>query len=100
MAYLAETDPDEKRYLMCHCVLAREAVKSGAPDIPMEWCYCSVGYGKLRYDVAFGVDTEVEYLRACSAAATSAGSGSKSLKSSAKYLTGSFLPCPPFRSTV
>ena len=60
--YLAETDPDEKRYLMCHCVLAREAVKSGAPDISMEWCYCSAGYGKLRYDVAFGVDTEVEVL--------------------------------------
>ena len=35
-AYLAEQDPDEKRYLMCHCVLAREAVKSGAPNIPME----------------------------------------------------------------
>ncbi len=62
MSYLEETDPDEKRYLMCHCVLAREAVKSGAPDIPMEWCYCSAGYGKLRYDVALGVDTEVEVL--------------------------------------
>ena len=61
-AYLEETDPDERRYLMCHCVLAREAVKSGAPDIPMEWCYCSAGYGKLRYDVAFGEDTEVEVL--------------------------------------
>jgi hypothetical protein len=61
-AYLEETDPDERRYLMCHCVLAREAVKLGAPDIPMEWCYCSAGYGKLRYDVAFGEDTEVEVL--------------------------------------
>ncbi len=61
-AYLEETDPDERRYLMCHCVLAREAVKSGAPDIPMEWCYCSAGYGKLRYDVAFGENTEVEVL--------------------------------------
>ncbi|MBT4321335.1 hypothetical protein HOD50_12010 [Candidatus Bathyarchaeota archaeon] len=61
-AYLSETDPDERRYLMCHCVLAREAVKSGAPDIPMEWCYCSAGYGKLRYDVAFGVDTDVEVI--------------------------------------
>lgn len=39
-----------------------EAVKLGVPDIPMEWCYCSAGYGKLRYDVAFGVDTEVEML--------------------------------------
>ena len=60
--YLEETDPEERKYLMCHCVLAREAVKSGAPNIPMEWCYCSAGYGKLRYDVAFGKETEVEVL--------------------------------------
>ena len=60
-AYLEETDPEEKKYLMCHCVLAREAVKSGL-EIPMDWCYCSAGYGKLRYDVAFGEDTEVEVL--------------------------------------
>lgn len=61
-AYFKETDPDKRRYLMCHCVLAREAVKTGVPDIPMEWCYCSAGYGKLRYDVAFGVETEAEVL--------------------------------------
>ena len=28
----------------------------------MEWCYCSAGYGKLRYDIAFGEETEVEVL--------------------------------------
>ena len=60
-AYIVETDPEEKKYLMCHCVLAREAVKSGL-EIPMDWCYCSAGYGKLRYDVAFGEDTEVEVI--------------------------------------
>lgn len=60
-AYIVEEDPEERKYLMCHCVLAREAVKSGL-EIPMEWCYCSAGYGKLRYDVAFGEDTEVEVL--------------------------------------
>jgi hypothetical protein len=60
-AYIVETNPEEKKYLMCHCVLAREAVKSGL-EIPMEWCYCSAGYGKLRYDVAFGEDTEVEVI--------------------------------------
>ena len=41
--------------------VALEAVKSGL-EIPMEWCYCSAGYGKLRYDVAFGEDTEVEVI--------------------------------------
>ena len=60
--YLDEKDPTMKRYYMCHCPLAREAVLRGEPDIPMEWCYCSAGYGKLRYDIAFGEETEVEVL--------------------------------------
>ena len=60
--YLDETDPLMKRYYMCHCPLAREAVLSGEPEIPLDWCYCSAGYGKLRYDVAFEEETEVEVL--------------------------------------
>jgi hypothetical protein len=51
-----------KRYYMCHCPLAREAILAGEPEIPMDWCYCSAGYGKVRYDVAFGVETQVEVL--------------------------------------
>lgn len=60
--YLDEKDPLMKRYYMCHCPLARESVLKGEPEIPMEWCYCSAGYGKLRYDVAFEEETEVEVL--------------------------------------
>ncbi|MCJ7731354.1 DUF6144 family protein [Candidatus Bathyarchaeota archaeon] len=60
--YLDEKDPLMKRYYMCHCPLARAAVLSGEPDIPMDWCYCSAGYGKFRYDIAFGEETEVEVL--------------------------------------
>ena len=60
--YLDEQDPLMKRYYMCHCPLAREAVLSGEPDIPMDWCYCSAGYGKLKYDVAFEEETEAEVL--------------------------------------
>ena len=60
--YLAEADPLMKRYYMCHCPLAREAVLRGEPEIPMEWCYCSAGFVKLRYDVVFGTDTEAEVL--------------------------------------
>lgn len=60
--YLEEHDPLLKKYYMCHCPLAREAIISGEPEIPMEWCYCSAGYGKLRYDVAFGIETEVEVM--------------------------------------
>ncbi len=61
-AYLDESDPKMRRYYMCHCPLAREAILSGETRIPMDWCYCSGGYDKLRYDVAFGEDTEVEVL--------------------------------------
>jgi hypothetical protein len=60
--YLEAKDPKMKRYYMCHCPLAREAVLSGEPEIPMDWCYCSAGYGKLRFDVAFGEETEAEVL--------------------------------------
>lgn len=61
-AYLDERDPKRKRYYACHCPLAREAILSGEYDIPMDWCYCSAGYDKLRYDVAFGEEAEVEVL--------------------------------------
>jgi hypothetical protein len=60
--YLEETDPRMKRFYMCHCPLARAAVLEDHTKIPMDWCYCSAGYGKLRYDVAFGEETEVEVL--------------------------------------
>lgn len=60
--YLVERDPLMKRYYMCYCPLAREAILSGEPEIPMDWCYCSVGFGKLRYDVIFGTDTDAEVL--------------------------------------
>ena len=60
--YLDAVDLRMKRYYMCHCPLAREAVLSGELDIPMDWCYCSAGYGKLRYDIVFGEETETEVL--------------------------------------
>ncbi len=61
--YLDEKDPLMKRYYMCHCPMAREAVLAGSPEIPAEWCYCSAGYFKLRYDTAFGAETEAEVLQ-------------------------------------
>ena len=60
--YLKERDPLLKRYYMCHCPMAREAILMHEPEIPMEWCYCSAGYGKLRYDFVFHAETEVEVL--------------------------------------
>jgi len=62
--YLAETDPLMKRYHMCHCPLARAAILTGEPEISPEWCYCSGGFGKQKFDVVFGEETEVEVLEA------------------------------------
>jgi hypothetical protein len=61
-SYLDETDPTKKRYYMCHCTMARESIQTDEPNISMDWCYCSAGYGKLRYDVAFEEETEAEVL--------------------------------------
>jgi hypothetical protein len=60
--YLEETDPLMKRYYTCHCPLVRESILTGNPKIPRNWCYCSGGYGKLRYDVVFEESVDVELL--------------------------------------
>jgi hypothetical protein len=60
--WLAETDPVMKRYYACHCPLARAAIIKEGPVIPLDWCYCSGGYGKLPFDAVFEEPTEVEVL--------------------------------------
>jgi hypothetical protein len=60
--YLAEEDPEMRRFYMCHCPLARMAILAGGPEIPLDWCYCSAGYEKLPYDVLLGEELEVEVL--------------------------------------
>jgi hypothetical protein len=60
--YLRATDPLMKRYYTCHCPLARASILTGEPEISPEWCYCSGGYGKLKFDVIFEEETEVEVL--------------------------------------
>lgn len=60
--WLSEQDPGRRRYLACHCPLAREAILSEEVDIPMDWCYCSGGFAKRLFDVLFNEFTEVEVL--------------------------------------
>jgi hypothetical protein len=60
--YLKETDPLMKRYYMCHCPLARASILTGEPEVSPEWCYCSGGYGKQKFDMVFEEETEVEVL--------------------------------------
>lgn len=57
--WLAETDPERRRYLACHCPMARASLLSGDPVNPV-WCYCSAGFEKLIFDTLFDRDVEVE----------------------------------------
>lgn len=60
--YLTETDPLMKRYHACHCSLARASILRDGPDVSMDLCHCSAGYTKVRFDVAFDKEHEVDVL--------------------------------------
>lgn len=60
--WLKETDPVKKRYLTCHCPMARESLKNGPSDIPPLWCHCSAGFAKQKFMHLFGQDLKTEVL--------------------------------------
>jgi len=60
--YLRETDPVMKRYYACHCPLARQAILMDDVDVPPDWCYCSGGFEKLKFDVVLEAPLQVEVL--------------------------------------
>lgn len=59
--YLKSTDPIERRYLACHCPLAREAIKAGT-RVDARWCYCSGGFEKFPFEVIFDRPLSVKVL--------------------------------------
>ena len=60
--YLKEKDPKLKRYYGCHCLLARESILSGK-EMSRNLCYCSAGYEKMPYEVAFGKPVKTVVLK-------------------------------------
>jgi hypothetical protein len=60
--YLREKDPKMKRYYGCHCLLARESILSGE-EMSRNLCYCSAGYEKMPYEVAFRKPVKTEVLK-------------------------------------
>lgn len=61
--WLRETDPRRRRYLYCHCPMARELLSptraSETEDaIPGIWCACSAGFNRLRFLAIFGEDVD------------------------------------------
>lgn len=60
--YLKEKDERMKRYYGCHCLLARESILTGE-KMSRNLCYCSAGYEKMPYEVAFGKPVKTEVLK-------------------------------------
>jgi hypothetical protein len=60
-AYLKSDDPIERRYLACHCPLAREAIRMNTV-VDSRWCYCSAGFEKFPFEVIFDQPLNVKVL--------------------------------------
>lgn len=58
--FLAERDPQLKRYYYCHCPWVKEALKQGEADIPPVFCSCSAGFHKKRWEVIFDQPLQAE----------------------------------------
>jgi hypothetical protein len=58
--YLAETDAQKKRYYYCHCPWVKEALRKGDSGIPAQFCECSAGFHKKRWEVIFGQPLRAE----------------------------------------
>ena len=62
-AYLAESDPDKKRYHYCHCPWARESILKRTFTVSATFCQCSAGFHKKRYEVIFDQPIRAEVLQ-------------------------------------
>jgi len=60
--WLIEKDPKMRRYLACHCQLARTAILEGDTKALGGFCYCSAGYEKTPLEVVLEVPLEVEVI--------------------------------------
>jgi hypothetical protein len=60
--YLAEIDPEMKRYYACHCPWARESLRSGEMPVSARFCQCSAGFHKKSWEVIFGIPLHADVL--------------------------------------
>jgi hypothetical protein len=60
--YLAATDPQQKRYLYCHCPWARESLRQPEGPVPATLCRCSAGFHKKPWEVIFEQPLEADVL--------------------------------------
>jgi hypothetical protein len=59
--YLAETDPQRKRDIYCHCPRVRDAIKLGKA-MPRTYCYCGAGFYKDLWETILDAPVEVEVI--------------------------------------
>lgn len=60
--YLAENDPELKRYYYCHCPWARESLRHGETAVSAKFCQCSAGFHKKSWEVIFGQPLQADVL--------------------------------------
>jgi hypothetical protein len=60
--YLAESNPQKKRYYYCHCPWARESLRQAGGPVSAKFCQCSAGYHKKPWEVIFEQKIEAEVL--------------------------------------
>ena len=58
--FLAETDPQKKRYYYCHCPWVKESLKDEPSDISAKFCTCSAGFQKRRWEIIFDQKLKAE----------------------------------------
>jgi hypothetical protein len=59
--YLAETDPEGRRALYCHCPRVRHLVGSGR-ELPELYCYCGGGFYRFIWEYVLDGPVQVELL--------------------------------------
>ena len=61
-AYLAEIDPEKKRYHYCHCPWVKESIRHDTLKISATFCQCSAGFHKKPYEIIYESKLKSEVL--------------------------------------
>ncbi len=58
--YLKAETNEMKAYHACHCPFAKASILEKGIHIDARWCYCSAGFTKLPFEVAFNQELQIE----------------------------------------
>jgi hypothetical protein len=61
--YIAERDPDKKRYHYCHCPWAKESLRRKGLVVPSVFCQCSAGFHKKPFEAIYEKPVKAEVLK-------------------------------------